>query len=205
MIEILKKNGKWDNTIVVFTSDHGMAFAGGKTTVYEGGLHVPFIVRNPYQEKRGNTNNAMISFVDIVPTLLDLLGQPIPEHLQGVSRLGVLKGQDDLLGNDVVVQHNGIGDRDMAMECESWAMGDEKLRELNFMNTMPWRSVITADRWKLNLCAVDRGELYDLNTDPDEIHNLFDDPEHLDRVRTMAARLHLWQAENGDTAPLPAV
>jgi hypothetical protein len=117
----------------------------------------------------------------------------------------VLKGQDDLLGNDVVVQHNGIGDRDMAMECESWAMGDEKLRELNFMNTMPWRSVITADRWKLNLCAVDRGELYDLNTDPDEIHNLFDDPEHSDRVRTMAARLHLWQAENGDTAPLPAV
>jgi len=58
----------------VFTSDHGMAFAGGKTTVYEGGLHVPFIVRNPYQEKRGNTNNAMISFVDIVPTLLDFAG-----------------------------------------------------------------------------------------------------------------------------------
>ena len=74
LMEILKKNGKWDNTIVVFTSDHGMAFAGGKTTVYEGGLHVPFVVRNPYQEKRGNINNAMISFVDIVPTLLDFAG-----------------------------------------------------------------------------------------------------------------------------------
>ncbi|MDP6036810.1 MAG: sulfatase, partial [Verrucomicrobiota bacterium] len=74
LMEILRKNGKWENTIIVFTSDHGMAFAGGKTTVYEGGLHVPFIVRNPYQEKRGNTNNAMISFVDIVPTLLDFAG-----------------------------------------------------------------------------------------------------------------------------------
>ena len=80
LMEILKKNGKWDNTIVVFTSDHGMAFAGGKTTVYEGGLHVPFIVRNPYQKERGNTNNAMISFVDIVPTLLDFAGGYDPKR-----------------------------------------------------------------------------------------------------------------------------
>ncbi|MBC8326661.1 MAG: sulfatase [Verrucomicrobia subdivision 3 bacterium] len=74
LMEILKKNGKWENTIIIFTSDHGMAFAGGKTTVYEGGLRVPFIVRNPYQKERGNTNNAMLSFVDIVPTLLDFAG-----------------------------------------------------------------------------------------------------------------------------------
>ena len=74
LMEILKKNGKWDNTIILFTSDHGMAFAGGKTTVYEGGLRVPFLVRNPYQKERGNTNNAMVSFVDIVPPLLDFAG-----------------------------------------------------------------------------------------------------------------------------------
>ena len=73
-MEILKKNGKWENTLILFTSDHGMAFAGGKTTVYEGGLRVPFIVRNPYQKERGNTNNAMISLVDITPTLLDFAG-----------------------------------------------------------------------------------------------------------------------------------
>ena len=74
LMEILKKNGKWENTLILFTSDHGMAFAGGKTTVYEGGLRVPFIVRNPYQKERGNTNNAMLSFVDITPTLLDFAG-----------------------------------------------------------------------------------------------------------------------------------
>ena len=197
------------DTIVVFTSEHGDMIGTHRMlemrTPYEEAAQVPLFIRIPWLTDTEIRVPGNFSQIDFVPTLLDLLGQPIPEHLQGVSRLGVLKGQDDLLGNDVVVQHNGIGDRDMAMECESWAMGDEKLRELNFMNTMPWRSVITADRWKLNLCAVDRGELYDLNTDPDEIHNLFDDPEHLDRVRTMAARLHLWQAENGDTAPLPAV
>ena len=74
LVEILKKTGKWENTLILFTSDHGMAFAGGKTTVYEGGLRVPFVVRNPYQKERGTTNNAMVSFVDIVPTLLDFAG-----------------------------------------------------------------------------------------------------------------------------------
>lgn len=71
LVEILKETGTWDDTLFIFTSDHGMAFSGAKTTVYEGGLLVPFIVRNPYQEKRGNVNDAMISFVDMTPTILD--------------------------------------------------------------------------------------------------------------------------------------
>jgi N-sulfoglucosamine sulfohydrolase len=71
LIEILKKNGKYENTLILYTSDHGMAFSGGKTTVYEGGLRVPFVVRNPYAKKRGHTNQSMISFIDITPTLLD--------------------------------------------------------------------------------------------------------------------------------------
>ena len=99
LMEILKKNGKWENTIIIFTSDHGMAFAGGKTTVYEGGLRVPFIVRNPYQKERGNTNNAMLSFVDIVPTLLDFAGgydaktgAAKPEIAMMPNRRGTKKG-----------------------------------------------------------------------------------------------------------------
>ena len=71
LMQILKDAGEWDNTLFVYTSDHGMAFPGAKTTVYEGGMHVPFIVRNPRQQKRGTVNDAMISFVDITPTLLD--------------------------------------------------------------------------------------------------------------------------------------
>ena len=60
--------------MIVFTADHGMAFSGGKTTVYEGGLRVPFVVRNPYQKKKGVRSNAMISHVDITPSLLDFAG-----------------------------------------------------------------------------------------------------------------------------------
>jgi len=74
LIEILKEAGIYDKTLIVFTSDHGMAFAGAKTTVYDPGLRVPFVVRDPYQAKRGFQSEAMVSHVDITPTLLDFAG-----------------------------------------------------------------------------------------------------------------------------------
>jgi N-sulfoglucosamine sulfohydrolase len=74
LVQILKAADLYDKTMIVFTSDHGMAFAGGKTTVYEGGLRVPMVVRDPYQEKRGGESNALISHIDITPTLLDFAG-----------------------------------------------------------------------------------------------------------------------------------
>lgn len=74
LVEILKEAGLYDKTLFVFTSDHGMAFPGGKTTVYEGGLRVPFVVRNPYESNRGVVSEAMISHIDITPSLLDFAG-----------------------------------------------------------------------------------------------------------------------------------
>lgn len=71
LIEILKESDLYNKTLIVFTSDHGMAFAGAKTTVFEAGLHVPFVVRNPYEKNRGIESNAMISHADIAPSLVD--------------------------------------------------------------------------------------------------------------------------------------
>ncbi len=79
LVEILKESGVYDKTLVVFTSDHGMAFSGAKTTVYQPGLRVPFIVRNPYETKRGFSTDAMISHIDITPSLLDFAGGLDPE------------------------------------------------------------------------------------------------------------------------------
>ena len=59
--------------------------------------------------------------------------------------------------------------------------------------------------WKLNLCAGDQCELFDLKNDPYEMRNLFDDPAQRDRVRDLAARIRAWQVETDDDAPLPAV
>jgi len=74
LVSILKEAGVYDKTMIVFTSDHGMAFSGGKTTVYEPGLRVPFVVRNPYESNRGIRSEALISHIDITPSLLDFAG-----------------------------------------------------------------------------------------------------------------------------------
>ncbi len=74
LVKILREADLYDKTMIVFTSDHGMAFAGGKTTVYEGGLRVPFVVRNPYEKERGVRHKALISHIDVTPSLLDFAG-----------------------------------------------------------------------------------------------------------------------------------
>lgn len=79
LVEILREAGLYDKTLIVFTADHGMAFPGGKTTVYEGGLRVPFVVRNPYEKTRGIVSDALISHIDITPSLLDFAGGLDPQ------------------------------------------------------------------------------------------------------------------------------
>ena len=74
LIEVLQDEGVYDRTLIVFTSDHGMAFAGAKTTVYEPGLRVPFIVRDPRARQAGRVSEALVSHVDIAPSLLDYAG-----------------------------------------------------------------------------------------------------------------------------------
>jgi len=74
LVAILREANLYDKTLIVFTADHGMAFAGGKTTVYEGGLSVPMVVRDPYQPQRGFQSDALISHIDITPTLIDYAG-----------------------------------------------------------------------------------------------------------------------------------
>jgi len=166
---------------------------------------VPMLVRVPWLLDGSQRVEGNFSQIDMLPTLLDLLGQSAPARLQGTSRAAVLRGEATLAHNDIVIQHNGVGDRDLTSEASGHDWPADRVRDLNYLNTVPWRSVVTADRWKLTLCIADQGELFDLNTDPDETVNLFDRPEHRDRVRAMAARLQLWQVESGDAAPLPGV
>ena len=70
---------------------------------------------------------------------------------------------------------------------------------------VPWRGVITGNRWKLNLSPGDQCELYDLNTDPYEMNNLFNFSGQKDRIRDMAARIRVWQDFTEDDMVLPTV
>ena len=74
LVQILKETGKWEDTLLLYISDHGIAMPGAKTTVYEGGMRSPCIVRNPYLPKRGVKSDAMVSWVDLTPTILDFAG-----------------------------------------------------------------------------------------------------------------------------------
>jgi N-sulfoglucosamine sulfohydrolase len=75
LVAILKAANLFDKTLILFTSDHGMAFPGGKTTVYEPGLRVPLVVRDPYAATQGTRTKSLVSHTDITPSLLDFAGE----------------------------------------------------------------------------------------------------------------------------------
>ncbi|MFW6195578.1 MAG: sulfatase-like hydrolase/transferase [Chloroflexota bacterium] len=196
ILNALEESGQADNTVVVFTSEHGDMLGDHgmleKRSFYEEASRVPLLVHVPWLSKEEKRVPGSISQVDLVPTLLELIGADIPPHLQGRSRAGVLRGEDSL-DDGVFIEWNGHGDRDLGNPT------------VNRMIALPRRSVISEDRWKLNLCAGDIGELFDLNNDPHEQHNLFYETSYRDRVVDMSARIRLWQMDTGDTAPLPGV
>lgn len=91
LIAILKDAGVYENTLIIYISDHGIAFPGAKTTTYEPGLLIPMIVRHP-GGLRSHVNEAMVSLVDITPTLLDFAGITPPTYPQHIG-LPVLREQ----------------------------------------------------------------------------------------------------------------
>ncbi|AWW00951.1 sulfatase family protein [Arcticibacterium luteifluviistationis] len=72
LMQMLQETGKTENTIVIYISDNGMAFPGAKTTVYEPGIRLPCIVKDPTKNLKGLTNETLISWVDLTPTILDM-------------------------------------------------------------------------------------------------------------------------------------
>ena len=79
----LEQDGHADDTIVIWTTDHGDGLPRAKRSVYDSGIHVPLIVRFPDGRSAGSIERRLISFVDIAPTLLALAGAPVPEFIQG--------------------------------------------------------------------------------------------------------------------------
>ena len=197
MLDALEREGIADDTIVVFTSEHGDMLGDhrlfAKRHMYEPSARVPLFVRVPWLGRPGTSVPGNVSHIDLVPTLLELLGQPIPGHLQGRSRVPVLSGEETLDLNDVVVQQ-GSDERVEPGTEDIW-----------LLDSVKWRSIVTAERWKLNLSPTDSGQLFDLGADPHELHNLIGLPEHRDRAHEMATRLRAWQRDTGDTVPLPDV
>ncbi len=199
ILRALEESGASEETIVVFTSDHGdmMGDHGllAKAVQYEEAVRVPLLVRAPWLAGQGQRVRGRFSQIDLVPTLLDLLGLPVPGGLHGQSRSGALQGDGSLEGEDAFIEWNGRHSRPGPPFTTA---GEETRRIL----ALPWRTVVSADGWKLNLNAGDQCELYHLESDPHERRNRYDERGQRSRIRDLTGRIEAWQQRTADTAVL---
>ncbi|MDP7017677.1 MAG: sulfatase-like hydrolase/transferase, partial [Pirellulaceae bacterium] len=172
VLEALKESGHWDDTMIIFTSDHGYHlgdhFLWGKVTLFDIGARVPFIVRVPGLTKAGATSEAMVELVDIYPTIADFTGLTPPDYLQGVS-LRPLLGHPERKGKkkyaySVVSRGKQLG---YALRSQRWRYG----------------------KWP------DGEELYNLTNDPHEKNNLAEKPHVAERLKELRELLKEKQTE----------
>jgi len=162
IIDKLEEKNKLENTIIIFTSDHGAHLGDHnlihKGTHYERSSHVPFILWWPEAVKPGRVKG-FTSHVDLFPTLLELAGGKLPGGIEGKSYYNLLKGRDSAPDTAIVE-----------------ILGNTAL--------------VTKD-YKFGLYRQYReGELYDREKDPEEFNNLFDDPGHGDLVNYLTEYLY---------------
>src|SRR5262249_30996062 len=92
-------------TLVIFLSDNGPPFPGAKTNVYDAGIHLPLIAYSPEEKKHGVVNGAMVSWIDVLPTILDWAGVKKPAVLQGRSFLPILEEENPKGWDHVFASH----------------------------------------------------------------------------------------------------
>ncbi len=172
VLDALKKTGKWDNTIIAFSSDHGLAMGShglrGKQNMYEHTIGVPFILCGP-RIPAGKRFTAQTYLRDLYPTICDLAGVPIPESVEGRSLLPVLSGKVDSIHPHV------------------------------FGYFRNFQRMIRTDRWKLiHYPHINRYQLFDLEADPWELRDLSAEARCASVVEDLRSKLESWQKEVGD-------
>ncbi|MEM8894242.1 MAG: sulfatase-like hydrolase/transferase [Bacteroidota bacterium] len=164
-----------DNTIVVFTSDHGSMMGShkivSKDVMYEESARVPLILKSPQLAHGHQFIENRISLIDVVPTLLDLSGGEVPAHLPGTSLVPFLRGETS-------------ADRDVFLEWPDI------------------RTIVTTDGWKMALIENDRSLLFDLNKDPLETNNLFYEEGNDQIIADLTEKIKSWQVKTQDNYSL---
>jgi arylsulfatase A-like enzyme len=203
VLDTLERTGQADDTIVVFTSDHGpqpvcpdqhgdgtilrynRGLRGSKNGVYEGGIRVPCFVRWPGGDIPGGVDApALGHFVDLFPTLLEAADAPIPSDrtIDGESRLPLLRGDPESADDPT-------GERHVFLQ---WHRGDR--------DELHRHTAVVGQRWKL----VNGTELYDLQADPGEQRNLA--ATRPERVRALREAYEAWYADvTGDREGMPRI
>ncbi len=205
ILDTLTECGLDDNTVVVFTSDHGDMMGShnllGKGYMFEESTRIPLLVRLPGQKKQ-NRISGPVSQLDLVPTLLESMGKEPPSHLEGKSRLSWFENGHGGSTGDIFIEWHGKG---VGRQPEPYIPGikegnSQPKKPIDPVDAESIRTVVTEDLWKLNLSSIGDHELYDLNSDPGECRNIISDTGHRERVTDMIAGINSWQKNTGDTA-----
>ena len=189
IMQTLREKGIARNTLVLFTSDGGHLWGEhgliDKRCAYEESIRIPLLVLCTSLVKPGTRSNAIVTNIDIAPTLLELGGAALPKWIDGRSFAGLLKDPSAV---------------------QSWrkTLLYEYYWEASFPQT-PTTFALRGDRYKyIQYHGIwDSDELYDIANDPKEVHNLIRDPEHRERVTQMRQQLHQHlEATRGLAIPL---
>ncbi|MGI9471567.1 MAG: HEAT repeat domain-containing protein, partial [Rubripirellula sp.] len=224
MIQELKDAGLYENTIIMYWSDHGVGLPRAKRWLYDSGTRIPLIVRVPQgyrvdgQGVEGSVDQQLVNSVDFGPTVMNLAGLPIPDYCQGRAFLG-----PELTSPRQYV----FGARDRMDERYDIirAVRDGRYRFIrNFEPLKPYYQFMNTPEKGATMKEIRRAEasgnlseamalfsaprkpveeLYDLQSDPEEIHNLAADPKHQKRLKQMRSALSQWQNDVGDIGLIP--
>jgi N-sulfoglucosamine sulfohydrolase len=202
LLEALRATGHLDDTLVIYLSDNGRPFPGAKTTLYDEGIHLPLVVAAPGQRK-GVRNSAMVSWIDIAPTVLawTQAAGPSKYALPGRSLLSILT-QEQASGWDRIYASHGFHEIQ-----QYYPMRALRTREFKYIANLAapltypiagdiqsspsWRAIETRPALGLGGRTLEaflhrpEEELYDLAKDPNELRNLATDPAYADVLRRM--------------------
>jgi arylsulfatase A-like enzyme len=194
--------GLADETLIIFTTDHGMPFPGAKATLYDRGLGVMLILRGPEPFHGGRVMDELVSHIDIYPTVCEHLEIPRPSFLQGVSLLPLLRGEVRDVREEIFAGSTWHAAYEPQRAVRTarhkyirrW--GDRRTPVLANTDDGPSKELLLRNGWAER--EIPQEQLYDVFFDPNEADNLVEDPAHAEVLADLRARLQAWMDDTED-------
>lgn len=192
-LEILKKYNLDNNTIVIYVNDNESQQRRTKNLLYDSSLNVPMIVRWPGHIKPGSISNAVVSFIDVLPTLLTITGGQIPSTIDGKNMLDVWEGRTDHHQDEIYASYSGVivGSERQETPFPIRAVRTHDYKYIRYPNYKVAHPKLKGEMFPFE-------ELFDLKTDPKERKNLATVPEFLAIKKELSDKVDAWMKRNGD-------
>ena len=206
----LQQAGRAERTLVVCTTDHGLAFPGAKATLFDRGIGVMLLIRGPGGFTGGRVIGAMVSHLDIYPTLCELAGVETPEFAQGASLMPLVRGESEGPHERIFaeVTFHAAYEPQRAVRTDRWKyirrFGDYPYPVLANCDDSASKELLVEGGWGSQPVAAE--QLYDLLLDPQEARNVADVPAHAEVLAGLRDHLESWMQNTEDSlleGPVP--